>query len=267
MKISLYVAFCTLWLAMPAMARDVPDTSLVGESFEHHSESVLRRPEPLVEQEVVDGKEIETRKYVLKASRQAFLRMDTSFKASMSWGWNEEGVSRYPIETVVDFYRCWSSADSWPKCRIEFLDEENNAIMTSDIGFAGVQNRSKNLKTCGGEGGNCVEEIDRMPREKMSGWIKSRLGESVYSVKSIHMYKEEKRDLLWGLFGGLYGAEITALVAMIAEFPIAYAMDKPYDWKDVGWITLAGFVGFTTGSVIYIAVTRKTTRMDVTIKF
>ena len=50
MKISLYVVFCTLWLAMPAMARDVPDTSLVGESFEHHSESVLRRPEPLVEQ-------------------------------------------------------------------------------------------------------------------------------------------------------------------------------------------------------------------------
>ncbi|MBR4785628.1 MAG: hypothetical protein IK012_10325 [Fibrobacter sp.] len=46
MKISLYIVFCALWLAMPAMARDVPDTSLVGESFEHYSESVLRRPEP-----------------------------------------------------------------------------------------------------------------------------------------------------------------------------------------------------------------------------
>jgi hypothetical protein len=44
-------------------------------------------------------------------------------------------------------------------------------------------------------------------------------------------------------------------------------MDKPYDWKDVGWITLAGFVGFTSYSVIYIAVTRNTKRLDVTIKF
>lgn len=266
-RFSLYIVFCALWLALPAMARDVPDTSLVEGPFEHNSESVPRRPEPVVEQEVIDGKEIEIRKYVLKASQQAFLNMDTSFKASMLWGWNEDGVSKYPIETVVDFYRCTSSADSWPKCHIEFLDKDENAIMTSDISVSGVQNRSKNLKTCNDEGGNCVEEIDNMSRNQQRDWIKSRLGMQMDSVKSIHMYKDEKMDLLWGLFGGLFGAEISALVAMVAEFPISYAMDKPYDWKDVGWITLAGFVGFTTYSVVHIAVTRKTTRMDVTIKF
>ena len=94
-----------------------------------------------------------------------------------------------------------------------------------------------------------------------------QLGNQINSVKSIHMYKDEKMDLLWGLFGGIMGGSFTALAAMIAEFPIAYAMDKEYDWKDVGWITLAGFVGFTSYSVIHIAVTRDTKRLDVTIRF
>ena len=223
----------------------MPDTNLVEGQFGHNPELATRRPEPVVETTVIDGEEIEIRKYVFNASREAFLNMDTSFRASLLWNWNAEGVARYPIETVVDFYACWSSADSDPECRVEFLDEGNKPIMAGDVDIS----------------------VRKMSRDQRRAWINTQLGESIDSVKSIHMYKDEKMDLLWGLLGGIFGAEISALVAMVIEFPIAYAMDKPYDWKDVGWITLAGFVGFTSYSVIYIAVTRDTKRLDVTIRF
>ena len=232
-------------LALPAAAEIMPDTNLVEGQFGHNPELATRRPEPVVETTVIDGEEIEIRKYVFNASREAFLNMDTSFRASLLWNWNAEGVARYPIETVVDFYACWSSADSDPECRVEFLDEGNKPIMAGDVDIS----------------------VRKMSRDQRRAWINTQLGESIDSVKSIHMYKDEKMDLLWGLLGGIFGAEISALVAMVIEFPIAYAMDKPYDWKDVGWITLAGFVGFTSYSVIYIAVTRDTKRLDVTIRF
>ncbi len=223
----------------------MPDTNLVEGQFGHNPELATRRPEPVLDTAVIDGKEIEIRKYVFNASREAFLNMDTSSRASLLWNWNAEGVARYPIETVVDFYACWSSADSDPECRVEFLDEGNKPIMAGDVDIS----------------------VRKMSRDQRRAWINTQLGESIDSVKSIHMYKDEKMDLLWGLLGGIFGAEISALVAMVIEFPIAYAMDKPYDWKDVGWITLAGFVGFTSYSVIYIAVTRDTKRLDVTIRF
>lgn len=223
----------------------MPDTNLVEGQFGHNPELATRRPEPVLDTAVIDGKEIEIRKYVFNASREAFLNMDTSSRASLLWNWNAEGVAKYPIETVVDFYACWSSADSDPECRVEFLDEGNKPIMAGDVDIS----------------------VRKMSRDQRRAWINTQLGESIDSVKSIHMYKDEKMDLLWGLLGGIFGAEISALVAMVIEFPIAYAMDKPYDWKDVGWITLAGFVGFTSYSVIYIAVTRDTKRLDVTIRF
>ena len=232
-------------LALPAAAEIMPDTNLVEGQFGHNPELATRRPEPVLDTAVIDGKEIEIRKYVFNASREAFLNMDTSSRASLLWNWNAEGVARYPIETVVDFYACWSSADSDPECRVEFLDEGNKPIMAGDVDIS----------------------VRKMSRDQRRAWINTQLGESIDSVKSIHMYKDEKMDLLWGLLGGIFGAEISALVAMVIEFPIAYAMDKPYDWKDVGWITLAGFVGFTSYSVIYIAVTRDTKRLDVTIRF
>ena len=245
MRFRLYIVVCALLLALPAAAEIMPDTNLVEGQFGHNPELATRRPEPVVETTVIDGEEIEIRKYVFNASREAFLNMDTSFRASLLWNWNAEGVARYPIETVVDFYACWSSADSDPECRVEFLDEGNKPIMAGDVDIS----------------------VRKMSRDQRRAWINTQLGESIYSVKSIHMYKDEKMDLLWGLLGGIFGAEISALVAMVIEFPIAYAMDKPYDWKDVGWITLAGFVGFTSYSVIYIAVTRDTKRLDVTIRF
>ena len=232
-------------LALPAAAEIMPDTNLVEGQFGHNPELATRRPEPVLDTAVIDGKEIEIRKYVFNASREAFLNMDTSSRASLLWNWNAEGVAKYPIETVVDFYACWSSADSDPECRVEFLDEGNKPIMAGDVDIS----------------------VRKMSRDQRRAWINTQLGESIDSVKSIHMYKDEKMDLLWGLLGGIFGAEISALVAMVIEFPIAYAMDKPYDWKDVGWITLAGFVGFTSYSVIYIAVTRDTKRLDVTIRF
>ena len=232
-------------LALPAAAEIMPDTNLVEGQFGHNPELATRRPEPVLDTAVIDGEEIEIRKYVFNASREAFLNMDTSSRASLLWNWNAEGVARYPIETVVDFYACWSSADSDPECRVEFLDEGNKPIMAGDVDIS----------------------VRKMSRDQRRAWINTQLGESIDSVKSIHMYKDEKMDLLWGLLGGIFGAEISALVAMVIEFPIAYAMDKPYDWKDVGWITLAGFVGFTSYSVIHIAVTRNTRRLDVTIKF
>ena len=245
MRFRLYIVVCALLLALPAAAEIMPDTNLVEGQFGHNSELATRRPEPVLDTAVIDGKEIEIRKYVFNASREAFLNMDTSSRASLLWYWNAEGVAKYPIETVVDFYACWSSADSDPECRVEFLDEGNKPIMAGDADIS----------------------VRKMSRDQRRAWINTQLGESIDSVKSIHMYKDEKMDLLWGLFGGFFGAEISALVAMVIEFPIAYAMDKPYDWKDVGWITLAGFVGFTSYSVIYIAVTRDTKRLDVTIRF
>lgn len=251
MRFSLYIVICALLLALPAAAEIMPDTNLVEGQFGHNPELATRRPEPVLDTAVIDGKEVEIRKYAFKASREAFLNMDTSSRASLLWYWNAEGVARYPIETVVDFYRCWSSADSDPECRVEFLDAGDKPIMASDVGDTYVK--------------------DGMPRDlsrdQWRGWINMQLGDQINSVKSIHMYRDEKMDLLWGLYGGIMGGAFTALAAMVIEFPIAYAMDKPYDWKDVGWITLAGFVGFTSYSVIYIAVTRNTRRLDVTIKF
>ncbi len=263
MRFRLYIVICALLLALPAAAEIMPDTNLVEGQFGHNPELATRRLDPVVETTVIDGEEIEIRKYVFNASREAFLNMDTSSRASLLWYWNAEGVAKYPIETVVDFYRCWSKADSDPECRIEFLDVGEKPIMASDNNVSGILTK----KRCNGEGDNCVEKVSGVPRDQWRGWIKSQLGEQIDSVKSIHMYKDEKTDLLWGLFGGIMGGGYTALAAMIAEFPIAYVMDKPYDWKDVGWITLAGFVGFTSYSVIYIAVTRDTKRLDVTIRF
>lgn len=248
---------------LPAAAEIMPDTNLVEGKFVHNPELATRRPEPVLDTAVIDGEEIEIRKYAFKASREAFLNMDTSSRASLLWYWNAEGVARYPIETVVDFYACWSSADSDPECRIEFLDVSDKPIMASDVDNSGISNTKK----CNGEGGNCVENVSELSRDQRRAWINAQLGDQINSVKSIHMYKDEKMDLLWGLYGGIMGGAFTALAAMIAEFPIAYVMDKPYDWKDVGWITLAGFVGFTSYSVIHIAVTRNTRRLDVTIRF
>ena len=244
-RFRLYIVIFALLLALPAVAEIMPDTNLVEGKFEHNPALATRRPEPVRETIVVDGEEVSVRKYVFNASREAFLNMDTSSRASLLFYWNAEGVAKYPIETVVDFYACWSSADSDPECRVEFLDEGNKPIMAGDAAIS----------------------VRKMSRDQRRAWINTQLGESIDSVKSIHMYKDEKMDLLWGLFGGIMGGSFTALAAMIAEFPIAYAMDKEYDWKDVGWITLAGFVGFTSYSVIHIAVTRDTKRLDVTIRF
>ena len=81
------------------------------------------------------------------------------------------------------------------------------------------------------------------------------------------MYQDEKTDPAWGLLAGLYAAEVVAVVSMLAEIPISYALDKPYNWKHVGIATLVGFVGVSAGSMIYIAANPAARRVDVTIKF
>ena len=105
MRFRLYIVVCALLLALPAAAEIMPDTNLVEGQFGHNPELATRRPEPVLDTAVIDGEEIEIRKYVFNASREAFLNMDTSSRASLLWYWNAEGVARYPIETVVDFYR------------------------------------------------------------------------------------------------------------------------------------------------------------------
>lgn len=97
--------------------------------------------------------------------------------------------------------------------------------------------------------------------------LKSQLGAEIHQIKSVHMYQDEKTDPAWGLLAGLYAAEVVAVVSMLAEIPISYALDKPYDWKHVGIATLAGFVGMSVGSSIYIAMHPNYKRLDVTIKF
>jgi hypothetical protein len=97
--------------------------------------------------------------------------------------------------------------------------------------------------------------------------LKAQLGGEINQIKSVHMYQDEKTDPAWGLFAGLYAAEVVAVVSMLVEIPICYALDKPYNWKHVGIATLAGFVGVSVGSSIYIAMHPNSRRLDVTIKF
>jgi hypothetical protein len=96
--------------------------------------------------------------------------------------------------------------------------------------------------------------------------IESDLNYKLDDVKSVHMYQDTEIGVGWGFFTGLYGAINVALISMVAEIPVSFFMGS-YNWKHVGWASLAGFVGFTTWGIIRIAKNPDATRVDVTIKF
>lgn len=102
------------------------------------------------------------------------------------------------------------------------------------------------------------------PLKKMQ--IQSDLNYRIDDVKSVHMYQDTETSIGWGILGGLYGAINVALISMVAEIPVSFFMGS-YNWKHVGWASLAGFVGFTTWGIIRIARDPDATRVDVTIKF
>ena len=212
-----------------------------------------------------NGRKASSREF--QSSQEAFLDFNRSFK----WDTpllDENRAEQAPIETVLDFYWCWSNRDSSPFCRIEFLDGEGKPVLVTDV-------KGKREKVCWGDSTSaCLSASVNptgVPKDK---WVplkkadlKSLLGAEINQIKSVHMYQEEKSDPAWGLFIGLYAAEVVAVVSMLAEIPISYALDKPYDWKHVGIATLAGFVGVSVGSSIYIAMHPNSRRLDVTIKF
>lgn len=260
-----------------------------------------------------EGREV--KKYEFQSSQDAFLDFNRSVKTA-AFLLDEKQAEEAPIETILNFYWCWSKRDGSPFCKIEFLDERGEPIMTSEI-------NSHHEKTCfGNQTDNCREgellqvvEISKKeyctslernqfsktrqvslweytqkfekknnapedicdkskknqqnrdywtPLKKMQ--IESDLNYKLNDVKSVHMYQDTETSIGWGIFGGLYGAINVALISMVAEIPVSFFMGN-YNWKHVGWASLAGFVGFTTWGIIRIARDPDATRVDVTIKF
>lgn len=214
---------------------------------------------------MVDGRKV--KRHVFQSSQEAFLDFNRSFRWDAPL-LNEERAINVPIETVLDFYWCWSGADSSPFCKVEFLDSEGKPVIVTEI-------KGERENVCrGGSTSDCLSASvnpSGVPKDK---WVplkkadlKAQLGNEINQIKSVHMYQDEKTDAAWGIFAGLYAAEVVAVLSMLVEIPISYALDKPYDWKHVGIATLAGFVGVSAGSMIYIAANPAARRVDVTIKF
>ena len=212
-----------------------------------------------------DDEKREIRKYEFQSSQDAFLDFNRSVKTT-AFLLDEKQAEEAPIETILNFYWCWSKRDDFPRCKIEFLDEAGKPILTGNVV------RHKETNCFGNQTESCEESKVRItPLDK---WIplkkvelKNSLGDKIEQVKSVHMYKDTETSLGWGIFAGLYGAMFVALTSMVIEIPVSYALDEDYNWKHVGWASLAGFVGISTWGMISIAQNPNATRVDVTIKF
>lgn len=211
-----------------------------------------------------DDEKREVKKYEFQSSQEAFLDFDRSMKTAESLV-DAERAENAPIATILNFYWCWSQNDDAPRCKIEFLDEAGKPILTGNV-------VRKNETNCfGNQTEKCEKSKVRMtPKDK---WIplkkvelKNSLGDKIDQVKSVHMYQDSETSIGWGILGGLYGAIFVALTSMVVEIPVSFFMGS-YNWKHVGWASLAGFVGFTTWGIIRIARDPDATRVDVTIKF
>lgn len=212
-----------------------------------------------------DDEKREIRRYEFQSSQDAFLDFNRSVKTT-AFLLDEKQAEEAPIETILNFYWCWSKRDDFPRCKIEFLDEAGKPILTGNVV------RHKETNCFGNQTESCEESKVRItPLDK---WIplkkvelKNSLGDKIEQVKSVHMYQDTETSLGWGIFAGLYGAIFVALTSMVIEIPVSYALDEDYNWKHVGWASLAGFVGFSTWGMISIAQNPNATRVDVTIKF
>lgn len=212
-----------------------------------------------------DDEKREIRTYEFQSSQDAFLDFNRSVKTT-AFLLDEKQAEEAPIETILNFYWCWSKRDDFPRCKIEFLDEAGKPILTGNVV------RHKETNCFGNQTENCEESRVRIT--PMDKWIplkkeelKNSLGDKIEQVKSVHMYKDTETSLGWGIFAGLYGAMFVALTSMVIEIPVSYALDEDYNWKHVGWASLAGFVGISTWGMISIAQNPNATRVDVTIKF
>lgn len=262
-----------------------------------------------------DDEKREVKQYEFQSSQDAFLDFNRSVKTA-AFLLDEKQAEEAPIETILNFYWCWSKRDGSPFCKIEFLDEKGEPIMTSEI-------NTNHEKTCfGKQTDNCregelLQVVENSKKEyctslernqfsktrQVSLWeytqksekknnasedicdkskkntqnrdywtplkkmqIESDLNYKLNDVKSVHMYQDTEIGVGWGFFTGLYGAINVALISMVAEIPVSFFMGN-YNWKHVGWASLAGFVGFTTWGIIRIARDPDATRVDVTIKF
>ena len=212
-----------------------------------------------------DDEKREVKKYEFQSSQDAFLDFNRSVKTA-AFLLDEKQAEEAPIETILNFYWCWSKRDDSPFCKIEFLDEAGKPILTGNVV------RHKETNCFGNQTESCEESKVRItPLDK---WIplkkvelKNSLGDKIEQVKSVHMYQDTETSLGWGIFAGLYGAMFVALTSMVIEIPVSYALDEDYNWKHVGWASLAGFVGISTWGMISIAQNPNATRVDVTIKF
>ncbi|OWV24643.1 hypothetical protein B7982_02740 [Fibrobacter sp. UWB2] len=262
-----------------------------------------------------DDEKREVKQYEFQSSQDAFLDFNRSVRTS-AFLLDAEQAENAPIETILNFYWCWSNRDDSPRCKIEFLDERGEPIMTSEI-------NTHHEKTCfGNQTDNCregelLQVVENLKKEyctslernqfsktrQVSLWeytqksekknnapedicdkskknqqnldywtplkklqIQRDLNYKLDDVKSVHMYQDTEIGVGWGFFTGLYGAINVALISMVAEIPVSFFMGG-YNWKHVGWASLAGFVGFTTWGIIRIARDPDATRVDVTIKF
>lgn len=212
-----------------------------------------------------DDEKREIKTYEFQSSQDAFLDFNRSVKTT-AFLLDEKQAEEAPIETILNFYWCWSKRDDFPRCKIEFLDEAGKPILTGNVV------RHKETNCFGNQAENCEESKVRIT--PMDKWIplkkeelKNSLGDKINQVKSVHMYQDTETSIGWGVLGGIVYTPIVALAAMLVEIPVSYALDEDYNWKHVGLASLAGFVGFSTWGMIRIAKNPNATRVDVTIKF
>ena len=134
-----------------------------------------------------DDEKREIRRYEFQSSQDAFLDFNRSVRTT-AFLLDEKQAEEAPIETILNFYWCWSKRDDFPRCKIEFLDEAGKPILTGNVV------RHKETNCFGNQTESCEESKVRItPLDK---WIplkkvelKNSLGDKIEQVKSVHMYQ------------------------------------------------------------------------------
>ncbi len=139
-----------------------------------------------------DDEKREVKKYEFQSSQDAFLDFNRSVRTS-AFLLDAEQAENAPIETILNFYWCWSNRDDSPRCKIEFLDERGEPIMTSEI-------NTHHEKTCfGNQTDNCREgELLQVVEKTKKEYCTSLERNQFYKTRQVSLWeytqKSEKKN-------------------------------------------------------------------------
>ena len=135
-----------------------------------------------------DDEKREIRRYEFQSSQDAFLDFNRSVRTT-AFLLDEKQAEEAPIETILNFYWCWSKRDGSPFCKIEFLDERGEPIMTSEI-------NTHHEKTCfGNQTDNCREgNLLEVVEEHKQQYCASLERDQFSKAKQVSLWEYPKKN-------------------------------------------------------------------------